>query len=315
MTASPLHVVFGSGQVGHALIAHLAEQGRNVRVVSLHRPATVPEGVDVRVVDVTDGESAADAAQGASVVYQCLNASYTAWPTLFPPLQHAVMAAAERADALLVTLENVYGYGPSGGVPMTEHTPLAATTVKGRARVAMTEELQTASDAGRLRIAIGRASDFFGAGVVESTLGERVFAHAVANKRADFIGDPDLLHTYSYVPDIAAGLVVLGGDERAVGQVWHLPGPETMTTREVMDRIGGEVGHPVPIRSVPDLALRAAGLVSPMARGLAEMAYQFEEPFVLDTTRFETTFGRSGTPMGTAIAATVAWYRTRRGAS
>ena len=90
----------------------------------------------------------------------------------------------------------------------------------------MTAELLAASESGRVRIAIGRASDFFGAGVTESTLGERVFANAVAGKRADFIGNPDLAHTYSYVPDIAAGLVTLGTDERAVGQVWHLPGPK-----------------------------------------------------------------------------------------
>ena len=95
----------------------------------------------------------------------------------------------------------------------------------------MTEELLAAADAGRVRIAIGRASDFFGAGVTETTLGERVFANALAGKRADFIGNPDLPHTYSYVPDIAAGLATLGTDERAVEGVWHLPGPETVTTR------------------------------------------------------------------------------------
>ena len=313
MTDSPLHVVFGAGQVGRALVARLAGEGKAVRVVSLHRPPTVPEGVDSRVADVTDGEAAADAAKGASAVYQCLNAPYTDWPRRFPPLQRAVMAAAERSDALLITLENVYGYGPTGGTPMTELTPMAATSVKGRARAAMTRELLSASESGRLRMAIGRASDFFGAGVTQSTLGERVFANALADKRADFIGNPDLPHTYSYVPDIAAGLAVLGADERAVGQVWHLPGPETLTSRAVLELIAGEVGHPVPVRPVPKLVLRAVGLVNPMMRGLAEMAYQFEQPFVLDTTKYESTFGAAGTPMDVAINATVAWYRSKGG--
>ena len=309
MTDSRLHVVFGAGQVGGALVAHLAGAGSVVRVVSRHQPPTLPEGVESRLVDVTDGDAAADAAKGASVVYQCLNAPYSDWPKRFPPLQAAVVAAAERADALLVTLENVYGYGPTGGTPMTELSPLAATTVKGRARVAMTRELFAASEAGRLRIAIGRASDFFGAGVTESTLGERVFANAVAGKRADFIGNPDLPHTYSYVPDIAAGLAVLGTDERAVGQVWHLPGPETLTTRAVLELIAGQVGHPVSIRSVPKLMLQTLGLVNPTMRGLAEMAYQFEQPFVLDTTEYESTFGAAGTAMDVAIKETVAWYQ------
>jgi nucleoside-diphosphate-sugar epimerase len=154
--------------------------------------------------------------------------------------------------------------------------PLAATTVKGRTRAAMTAELLSAADAGRVRIAIGRASDFFGAGVTETTLGERVFANALAGKRADFLGNPDLPHTYSYVPDVAVGLATLGTDERAVNEVWHLPGPETVTTQE-----------------------------------LAEMAYEFAEPFVLDTSKYQSTFGASGTPLPAAIASTVTWYRSR----
>ena len=312
MTDSQLHVVFGAGQVGRALVTCLAGQEKAVRVVARHRLSHLPDGVDSRVGDVTDPEAAADAAKGASVVYQCLNAPYTDWPKQFPPLQRAVMAAAERSDALLVTLENLYGYGPTGGTPMTEQTPLAPTTVKGRARVAMTQELLSASDAGRIRIAIGRASDFFGAGVTESTLGERVFANAVAGKRADFIGNPDLPHTYSYVPDIAAGLAVLGSDERAIGQVWHLPGPETLTTRAVLDLIAGEVGHPVPIRSVPKLPPANPRTGQSDDAGLAEMTYQFEQPFVLDTTKYESTFGAAGTPMDVAINETVAWYRGQR---
>jgi hypothetical protein len=104
-----------------------------------------------------------------SVRYQCLNAPYTDWPRRFPPLQRGVLAAAERTDALLVSLENLYGYGPIGKVPMTEDLPLAATTVKGRTRAAMTRELLAAAEAGRVRTAIGRASDFFGAGITTGT--------------------------------------------------------------------------------------------------------------------------------------------------
>jgi nucleoside-diphosphate-sugar epimerase len=97
--------------------------------------------------------------------------------------------------------------------------PDGSAGVKGRARAAMTAELLAAADAGRVRVAIGRASDFFGPGVTAgSTLGERVFGNALAGRRADFIGNPGLRHTYSYVPDIAAGLATLGTDDRAAGR-------------------------------------------------------------------------------------------------
>jgi nucleoside-diphosphate-sugar epimerase len=277
-----LHVVFGTGQVGGALAAHLARLGLPVRAVSRHQPHALDGGVERRPADVTDPEAAADAAKGASVIYQCLNAPYTQWPELFPPLQHGVLAAAEHTGALLVSPGDLVQPRSGRGPADAEDLPLAATTVKGGTRAAMTGELLAAAKAGRVRVAIGRASDFFGPGVTGgSMLGERVFGNALAGRRADFIGRPDLPHTDSYVPDIAAGLATLGTDPRAAGQVWHLPGPPTVTTRALLDLLAAEVGHQVPIRSVPKLAVRALGLINPTMRSLAEMAYEFEEPFTL----------------------------------
>ena len=146
-----LHVVFGTGPGRcSALAVHLTRLGIAVRAVSRHRPPALA-GVDWRAADAADPEAAADAAKGASVIYQCLNAPYNQWPERFPPLQRGVLAAAERTGALLVSLENLYGYGPTGGRPMTEDLPLAATGVKGQARAAMTAELLAAAAAGQVR--------------------------------------------------------------------------------------------------------------------------------------------------------------------
>ena len=311
MTSGQHHVVFGAGQVGRTLAARLASDGQSVRVVSLHQPSSLPTWVEWRAADVTDPDAATQAALDGAVLYQCLNAPYDKWPELFPPLQRGVLAAAERTGALLVTLENLYGYGPTGGAPITEDLPLAADTVKGRTRAAMTRELLAAADAGRVRIAIGRASDFFGPGVTASALGARFFARAVSGKKADFLGNPNLRHTYSYVPDIAHGLATLGTDERAAGQVWHLPGPATVTTREIAAIVSDELERSVDLRIMPRPLLSMLAVVSPLLRALKEMAYEFEEPFVLDTTKYESTFGSAGTPLHTAVADTISWYRSR----
>jgi nucleoside-diphosphate-sugar epimerase len=316
VTDRPLHVVFGAGNVGRALATHLSGLGTPVRVVSRTQPIALAEGVEWRAADASDIEAAVQSARGAAVIYQCLNAPYSKWATLFPPLQHGVLAAAERHGALLVSLENLYGYGPTAGAPMTEDLPLVASTVKGRTRAAMTTELLEARDAGRVHIAIGRASDFFGAGVTDgSTLGERVFGNALSGRRADFIGNPALPHTYSYVPDIARGLATLGTDERAVDQVWHLPGPETVTTNHILELIAHEVGHPVDSRSVSKLILRALGVFNPVLRSMVEMTYEFDEPFVLDTSKYTAMFDDFGTPLPEAIATTVAWFKSRASGS
>lgn len=310
MSSPELHVVFGAGQVGRVLSARLAAAELEVRLVSRRRPSTLAEGVQWRCADVNDAAATGQAASGAAVVYQCLNAPYSKWPELFPPLQRGVLGAAEQNGALMVSLENVYAYGPTLGRPMTEQLPLAATTVKGRTRAAMTEELLAASQAGRVRITIGRAADFFGPGVTETTLGERVFGNAVNGKRADFIGDPDLPHTYSYVPDVAVALATLGTDPRAIGGIWHLPAAETVTTRQMLDLVGAAVGHPVEIRTVPKLMLRALGLVNPTIRELGEIGYQVDEPFVLDTSKYRDAFGDETTPLARAVDEAVSWYRT-----
>ncbi len=145
MNDRQLHVVFGAGQVGRTLAAQLSERGLAVRVISRSRPSALAAGIEWRAADASDPDAAAAAAAGASVVYQCLNAPYTDWPNAFRPLQRGVMSAAERTGALLVSLENIYAYGPTVDAPMTEDLPLAATTVKGRTRARMTEELMAAS--------------------------------------------------------------------------------------------------------------------------------------------------------------------------
>lgn len=50
------------------------------------------------------------------------------------------------------------------------------------------------------------------------------------------------------------------------------------------------------------------GLFIPAARETAEMMYEFEKPFVVDSSKFERTFGLKATPLPEAIAQTVAWY-------
>ena len=41
------------------------------------------------------------------------------------------------------------------------------------------------------------------------------------------------------------------------------------------------------------------------------MAYEFDEPFVLDTTKYQNMFGSAGTGLSTAIAETVDGYRKK----
>jgi len=308
-SSGQLHVVFGTGPVGQAIVTTLLSRGHRVRAVNRRGHAELPPRVERVAGDAADAAFTTHACAGASVVYNALNPPYHQWPKLFPALQAGVLQGVAAAGARLVVIENLYGYGPAGGQPFTEDHPLVATTRKGITRAAMTRDLLTAHQRGMVEVAIGRASGFFGPGVRESALGERVFAAVLAGKRVQVAGDPNLLHTYTYIEDIGRALVTLGEHDEALGQVWHIPSPETISTRQFVERIAAAAGTRARLQRVPALALRGVGLFNPTVRELVEMLYEFEAPFVVDHSRYTRAFGDQATPLGEAISRTLAWYQ------
>jgi nucleoside-diphosphate-sugar epimerase len=308
-----LHVVFGTGAVGMSVIDELIRRSpKRVRMVNRSGRARVPHGVEVVGGDATDEAFAREASEGASVVYFALNPPYNKWPELFPPLQAGVLVGAASAGAKLIAMENLYMYGPTDGRPLTEDLPYAPNTRKGAVRAMMSKELMEAHRSGKVRVAIGRASDYFGPRVLVSAAGEQVFGRAVEGKSAQVAGNPDQPHTYTYAPDIGKGLVILGEREEALGRAWHLPSPETLTTHQFVERIFEEVGKPARVQAAPKILLRAMGLFNPGMREIIEMLYEFEEPFVVDYSRFEREFGEQATPLREAIQHTLRWYREER---
>ena len=71
-----------------------------------------------------------------------------------------------------------------------------------------------------------------------------------------------------------------------------------------------EMGLPPKMTGMGPLMLRVGGLFIPAARELVEMLYGFEQPFLVDGSKFERTFGLRPTPLRQAVAETVAWFRT-----
>jgi nucleoside-diphosphate-sugar epimerase len=310
MTGRPLHVVVGTGPVGLSVVRELRAREHAVRAVNRRGVADLGTGVEVVAADVTDHDAARRACDGAAVVYNCTNAPYTDWPTAFPPIWEGVLAGAAAADAVLVCADNLYCYGAVDG-PVTEDLPWDADTQKGRTRAEMARRVLDAHDAGVVRAAIGRASDFYGPGVRDSVVGERVFGNLLQGRKAEVLGDPDKPHTYTYVEDFGRALVTLGSDERAWGEVWHVPSPPTLSTREFVELVAEAVGVEPRMRVAPGWLLRLAGVVSPTMRELAELRYEFEEPFVVSHEKFAATFDVEPTTHRAAIDETVAWYRSR----
>ena len=313
MNTPARHVIFGTGAIGLATLDALRRRGETVRMVNRSGSARVPDDVEVIGGNAADPGFCTEVSRGAAVVYQTLNPPYARWTEEFPGLQAGVLAGAEAAGARLVSMENVYMYGRPAGRPLTETRAYAAHTKKGRLRGAMARDLLAAHQAGRVEVAIGRASDYFGPrGGAQSNLGDRLVPAALAGSTASLLGDPDQPHTYTYIPDIGEGLAVLGEHPDAPGQVWHLPNdPDTRTTRQLVDIVYRLAGQPrARVRQISPLLVRIASLTNRTLRELLEMQYQFEEPFIVDSRKIIDELGASFTPIEQALAETVDTYRS-----
>jgi nucleoside-diphosphate-sugar epimerase len=279
-----------------------------------HTRDDLPTGVELVTADLADESEAKRACDGADVVYHCANPPYAEWPELHPPLMRAVIDGASSTGARLVFGDNLYAYGPVDG-PLTEDLPYRASGPNGRTRARIAEDLMTAHEQGRIRATIGRGSDFFGPYAYQSTVGDRVFARALAGKPASLLGDPDTPHSVTYIEDFARALVTLGVRDEALGAVWHVPNAEAVTMRRFVEMVFASVGSAPALRTAPRLGLALAGLFNPTIRAVREQLYQSERSWVVDSGRFERAFGWSATPLPEATGATTAWFRGRKGST
>ena len=299
-------LVVGAGVIGSRVAGMLAERGDRVRVVSRH--GSGPAGV---AADASDGGAMARLAEGAAVIYNCVNPPYHRWPADWPPIAASVLAAAERSGAVLVTLSNLYGYGPSGpggydeDHPMTETTPLAAGGRKGRVRARVWQDALAAHQAGRVRVAEVRAADFIGPGA-QSAMGERIVRHVRQGKNVSVLGRADRPHTWSFTDDVARMLVTAGTDPRAWGRAWHVPSNEPLSQRQVIGDFARAAGvGQVRVGEISSVVLRGMGLVWPLMRELRETEYQFREDFVMDSSAAQAAFGLKPAPWEEIVAVTV----------
>lgn len=307
-----LHVVFGTGPLGLAVMRELRRQGRHVRMINRSSRLRFDKDPQTELggIDAADPRQTQEVCEGASVVYHCIGLPYPRWNE-FPAIAEGIVHGAASAGARLVYADNLYMYGPVAGA-MTEDLPNAATTRKGRFRARIADSLLAEHRSGKVRVAIGRGSDFFGPWATDAAMmGSRVFGRALAGKAAQVVGNPDRAHSYTFIDDFGKALVLLGGHDETVGKIWHVPSAPAVTTREFVGKVFHEIGRPARISTAPRWAIRLMGLFEPNLKELGEMLYQFERDFVMDSTPFESAFGSRATPLDEAIRQTLDWFRAR----
>jgi len=312
-TTAKQHIVLGTGAIGRAIMEELIKRGESVRMVNRSgKMDEIPATMELVAADLYDPARVKEVTQGAQVVYQASQPHYYEWPEKFPPLQKSIIDGLTGSSVKLVIVENTYMYGATNGKPMTEDMPHNPHTRKGKVRSELNKAALAAHQAGKLKVAIGRGSDFFGPwGLEQTPMGSRAFYPILNGKSAQQIGDVDMPHTHTFLKDFGRALVILGEHSEADGQAWHVPNDmPRITQRDMIKNFAEQAGVPAKISSMSKLTMKMVGLFIPEVKEMVEMLYEFDQPFIMDSSKFERTFGMQATPMRDAIRETVAWFKS-----
>ncbi len=304
-----MHTILGiNGNVGKLLAAELVQKGIKVRGVSRRPFLGNWEHV---AADVMNLDALTAAVAGSEVVYLTVGLEYTIkiWRRDWLVLMQNTIEACRRTNAKLIFIDNVYMYGKVEGA-MTEMTPMQPSSEKGKVRAEVAALLLKAFESKILRGCIARAADFYGPDCDKSGLNTTVFERFAAKKSAQWLGKADKKHSFTFVPDMAKAVAILGTDDRAdQSLVWHLPtAAPALTGLEIMEKAGKSFNVPTKFSAVGDFMLSILGIFIPIMRELKEMSYQTNFDYVFNSDKFESVFGFKPTSYGDGIQQTASFY-------
>lgn len=296
-------ILGANGRLGRVVGKAFIDAGFDVRAVT--RTGKLPEELKAATGvagDALDRQELIRATEGVDIVFNGLNPIYTEWDKCLPMAEN-VMAACRANGALHLAPGNVYNYGSPMPPVLNEDTPQRPSTEKGRIRVAMEELFRAEAEAGRVRTILLRAGDFFG-GTGTGSWFDQAMASKIGKGVYTAAGPTDLVHDWSYLPDLARAFVELARNLHKLGsyEALHFPG-HAITDLEMKAAAEKAVGRKLRLAQFPWWVLRVGSPFVAMWRELVSMSYLRFEPHRLASTRLQGIIGTiPHTPLDQAVA-------------
>ncbi len=300
-------ILGGGGPIGVELAKALpAFTSEKVRIVS-RNPQKVNESDELMAADLLHAEQVMKAVEGSSVVYLTAGLPYklSVWQVQWPLVMKNVLEACKAHKAKLVFFDNIYMYDGSNLNPITEDLPVNPPSKKGAVRALIAQMLMDAGKNGEVEALIARAADFYGPSIKNtSVLTETVIKPLSEGKAANWIGDANKLHSFTFTPDAGKATALLGNAPEAYGQVWHLPtAPNPLTGKQWIEAFANAFGVKAKYRMAGKTLVKMMGLFIPVMREMPEMMYQNDRDYVFSSAKFEKKFGMMPTPYAEGIKA------------
>ena len=309
-----MQTILGSGgAIGIPLARELKNYTDKIRLVS-RNPKKVNETDELFPLDFYDLNQIENAIAGSEVVYVTVGFEYRlkVWEKIWPSFMKAVIEACKKHQSKLLFFDNIYAYAKSAIPFMTEESPLNPPSEKGKVRLQLHEMIMNEVEKNNLTAIIARAADFYGPENRGSALSIMVAENLIKGKKAQSFGNIDTIHTYTYTPDAAKATAILGNNDDAWNQVWHLPTTkEKITVKGWIEMIAKELGVEPRIQHISVWMIKLIGIFMPIMREFPEMIYQNDRDYIFDSSKFEKRFEIKATPAEVGIKAMMEDLRKR----
>lgn len=299
-----MQTILGSGgSIGNELAKVLKNYSKKIRLVS-RNPKAVNQDDDLFPCDLIDGAKLSEAVKGSEVVYLLAGLKYEAktWQQMWPVIMKNTIEACKTHNAKLVFFDNIYMYDPKCIPFMTEDCPINPNSKKGEVRARIAGMIHDEMKKGNLSAVIARSADFYGPGKINSVLIISVYENFLKGKKANWFSSLDFVHSFTYTPDAAKAVAILGNDPKADNGVWHLPtAKEPPTGRQWIEAFANEMNVKPRIQLATALLIKIMGLFNPLMREFVEMLYQYDRDYIFDSSKFEKTFNFKPTDYAVGI--------------
>jgi len=300
-----MHTILGAGgPTANAITKELLSHNANetIRLVSRRPTKIAGANVSWQKADLLNYAEVLQAVKGSTVIYMCAGLVYdkNIWKHQWPIIMQNLIGAAKETQARLIFFDNVYMYGLVKG-PMLETTPYNPISVKGEVRARIATQLMEEVKAGNIQATIARAADFYGTDSMNSFLDMMVLDKYAKGQSAQWIGDPKVLHNFTYIPDAGKAMYLLGQNPHSGNQIWHLPTAAPITGKDFIQLAASIYGVKPSFSTINKFMLQLVGLFKKVVAGTVEMYYQYDHDYIFNSSKFEETFKIKPTSYGDGI--------------
>jgi nucleoside-diphosphate-sugar epimerase len=286
-------ILGAGGSIGTELAKELVAFTKDIRLVS-RNPKKVNETDQLFSADLTDAIQIEKSIEGSEVCYVTVGFEYklSVWEKNWLPFINHVINACEKHRCRIVFFDNMYALNETALNPILEDAALNPSSKKGQVRANVNRAILKAIDEKRIEAIIARAPDFFGTEKIQnSMLMNLIYNNFKKNKSAQWLCSADMPHSMGYTPELAKGTAMLGNTIDTYNQIWNLPVCAIAPTgKEWATIFANEMNVKNKISTLPAWMLKILGIFIPVLGEMYEMKYQYDRPYIFDSSKFNKRF-------------------------